>query len=275
MNSQLVEAVCRARLHPSHGHVATRAETNMSARIAHAHWVIWLANWRWLSAFWKLQWCTAYDLPDRMDARISTKMLPFRTVINFFIQVTCCHQLEFVMPSSTKSSLELPTYPPEYKDLLTELYSMGVPQIAEKIFTLLNPADLCSCLQVCTTWNYQVSTRPKFMDKVNAYHRQCKENAENLHVAKKRMEFIVFPTQRQPLDNFTPNTLTQIQTNEIHSAPISFKCSKPTWHKSECSGRVSLAKRPRQPEDICGTKKSKKRLRRLWRSRDSDHTCSK
>ena len=179
------------------------------------------------------------------------------------------------MPTSTlKSSLELPTYPPEYKDLLTELYSMGVPQIAEKIFTLLNPADLCSCLQVCTTWNYQVSTRPKFMDKVNAYHRQCKENAENLHVAKKRMEFIVFPTQRQPLDNFTPNTLTQIQTNEIHSAPISFKCSKPTWHKSEWSGRVSLTKRPRQPEDICGTKKSKKRLRRLWCSRDSDHTAS-
>ena len=183
--------------------------------------------------------------------------------------------LAFKMPTSTlKSSLELPTYPPEYKDLLTELYSMGVPLIAEKIFTLLNPADLCSCLQVCTTWNYQVSTRPKFMDKVNAYRRQCKENAENLHVAKKSMECIVFPAQRQPLNNFTPNTVTQTQTNEIHSAPISFKCSKPTWHKSESSGRVSPSKRPRQPEDICGTKKSKKRLRRLWRSRDPGHTVS-
>ena len=123
------------------------------------------------------------------------------------------------MASSTKSSLELPTYLPEYKDLLTELYSMGVPLIAEKIFTLLNPADLCSCLQVCTTWNYQVSTRSKFMDKVNAYRRQCKENAENLHVAKKSMEFIVFSTQWRPLYNFTPNTLNQIQTNEIYIQP--------------------------------------------------------
>ena len=171
-------------------------------------------------------------------------------------------QSAFKMLSSTctTSSLELPTYPPEYKDLLTELYSMGVPLIAEKIFSLLNPADLCSCLQVCTKRNYQVSTSPKFMDKANAYLWQCKENAENLDMDKKKMEFIAFPTQRRPLDNFTPNTLTQI---EIHSSPISFKCIKPTWHNSECSGRVSPCKRPRQPEDICCTKKSKKRLRRL------------
>ena len=122
--------------------------------------------------------------------------------------------------------------------------------------------DLCSCLQVCTTWNYQVFSILQFMDKVSAYRRKCKKNAENYH-ASKQMEVIVFPTQRQPLATFIPNTLTQIHTKEICSTTVSFKSIKPVWHKSGCSGRVSPSKRPRQSEDVCGTKKSKKRLRRL------------
>ena len=93
--------------------------------------------------------------------------------------------------------------------------------------------------------------------------RKCKENAENHHASKKQMEVIVFPTQRQPLATFIPNTLTQIQTKETCSTTVSFKCIKPVWHKSGCSRRVSPTKRPRQSEDICGTKKSKKRLHRL------------
>ena len=64
----------------------------------------------------------------------------------YLLSLAVFTQLVFKMPSPTKSSLELPIYPPEYKDLPTELYSMGVPLIAEKIFSLLNPADLCSCL---------------------------------------------------------------------------------------------------------------------------------
>ena len=167
------------------------------------------------------------------------------------------------MPYSTKGSLELLTYPQEYKDIPTELYSAGVPLIAERVFSLLNPTDLVSCLQVCTTWNYQVSSAPKFMDKVSAYRKKCKENAENHDVSNKQMEFIVFPAQRQPLAAFSPNTLTQIQTKKICSAAVPFKCIKPAWHGSEYSGRVSPNKRPRQSDDICCTKKSKKRLRRL------------
>ena len=169
------------------------------------------------------------------------------------------------MPYFTKGSLELLVYPPVHKDIPSDLYTTGVPLIAERIFSLLNPADLCSCLQVCTTWNYQVSTAPRFMDKVSAYRRKCKENAENHHVSKKQKEVIVFPTQRQPLATFTPNTLTQIQNKETCSTAVLFKYVKPVWHESGCSGRVSPSKRPRQSdsEDICGTNKSKKRLRRL------------
>ena len=101
------------------------------------------------------------------------------------------------------------------------------------------------------------------MDKVSAYQRKCKENAENHHASKKQMEVIVFPTQRQPLATFTPNTLTQIQTKETCSTTVSFKWINPVWHKSGCSGRVSPNKRPRQSEDICVSKLSKKRLHRL------------
>ena len=46
--------------------------------------------------------------------------------------------------------------------------------------------------------------------------------------------------------------------------PASFTgmCIKP-WHEGKNSGTVNPSKRPRQLEAICGTKKSKKRLRRL------------
>ena len=99
-------------------------------------------------------------------------------------------QFVFKMPSSTNGSLELFTYPPVHKDIPTELYSAGVPLIAERIFSLLNPTDLCSCLQVCTTWNYQVSSVPKFMDKVYAHRRKCKENGvANLTIVLKEHKF--------------------------------------------------------------------------------------
>ena len=51
-----------------------------------------------------------------------------------------------------QGSLDLVTSPPEHKDIQTELYSAGVPLIAEKIFYLLSPADLCNCVQVGKTW---------------------------------------------------------------------------------------------------------------------------
>ena len=90
-----------------------------------------------------------------------------------------------------------------------------------------------------------------------------KENAENHHATKKQKEITVFPTLRQPLATFTPNTLTQIQNKKTWLATILFKYVKLVWHESCCSGRVSPSKRPRQSEDICGTKKIKKRFDRL------------
>ena len=137
-----------------------------------------------------------------------------------------------MMPYSTKGSLELFTYPQEHKDIPTELYSAGVPLIAERVFSLLNATDLCSCLQVCTIWNYQVSSATKFVDKVSAYRKKCKGNAENHHVSKKQNEITVFPTQRQSLAIFSPNTLTQIQTKKTCSAAVPFKYIQPVWHET-------------------------------------------
>ena len=82
---------------------------------------------------------------------------------SYHLALSVHSQFIFKMPYFTKGSLELLVYPPVHKDIQTELYTTGVPLIAERIFSLLNPADLCSCLQVCTTWDYQVSTAPRFM----------------------------------------------------------------------------------------------------------------
>ena len=78
------------------------------------------------------------------------------------------------------------------------------------------------------------------------------------------METTVSPNKRRPLADFTPNIQSQFQTAKPAS-PASFtgKCMKP-WHEGENSGTAKPSKRLRQSEAICaGTKKSKKRLRRL------------
>ena len=47
-----------------------------------------------------------------------------------------------------------------------------------------------------------------------------KENSENHHVPKQQIEFVVYPIQRKPLTAFSPNTLTQIQTEKTCSAAV-------------------------------------------------------
>jgi len=164
--------------------------------------------------------------------------------------------------SMPKSPLNLPPSPPACKDILSTLYLGGVPSVAERIISLLNPADLRSSHQVCITWNHLVSSSTQFMGKVNTYRRQCKENAEDLHKTEESMETTVSPVKRIPLAAFTPNTQSQFHTTTASPTPFTGKCIKP-WHEGESSGRVNPSKRPRQSEAICGTNKSKKRLRRL------------
>ena len=169
--------------------------------------------------------------------------------------------LSLLSPAATLKSLS--PSPPAHRDILSTLYLGGVPQVAETIISHLNAADLCRSQQVCTTWNHLVSSDAQFMNKVDAYHKQCKEDAENMHKTEEPMETTVSPVKRRPLAAFTPNTQTCFQTTKATSStPFNGKCIKP-WHEGESSGRVSPSKRPRQSEAICGTKKSKKRLRRL------------
>ena len=54
---------------------------------------------------------------------------------------------------------------------------------------------------------YQSSLLCSQIHGQSLYHKKCKENAENHHVSKKEMEFIVFLTQRQPLATFSPEHL--------------------------------------------------------------------
>ena len=170
--------------------------------------------------------------------------------------------LSLLSPATTPtSSLTLPPSPPVCNDILSTLYLGGLPRATERIFSFLNPADLCSSLQVCTTWNHLVSTDAQFMNKVNIYHRRCKENAENLHKTKEPAETTVPPVKRKPLTAFTPNTQSQFQsTKAVSPVPFAVECIKP-WHEEDGTGRVNPSKRPRQSEAICGTKR---RLRRLW-----------
>ena len=167
--------------------------------------------------------------------------------------------LTLLLPATPKSSLEHSPSLPACMDILSELYLGGLTLVAEKIFSLLKPADLCSSLQVCTVWNHQISSGSQFMNSINTHRREWKENAENLYVTEEPMETTVTPTKRRPFAAFTPNTQSRFQTAKP-TCTVGM-CIKP-WHEEECSVRMTPSKRPRQSDGICSTK-SKKRLRRL------------
>ena len=176
-------------------------------------------------------------------------------------------QFSPALPLPSPSPPTTPT--PEQKDIPSELYLGGYPMVAEKVFSCLSGADLSNCLQVCKTWNQLVSSNSHIMAQVKTHRRQYKENAENLH--KGQMEQpLVAPLQRRPLGSVLPNrkapvcctsaphsTCSVIQKANLHLQE-QFEFS----HRGEYTVSRSL-KRPRESEAICGTKKSKKRLRRL------------
>ena len=164
-------------------------------------------------------------------------------------------QFVFKMPSSTNGSLDLLTYPPEHKDIPNELYTTGVPLIAERIFSLLNPTDLC--IAACKSVQHGTimsSLFPNSWTKSLPTEGSARRMLKTIMHLRSRWRSLCFPLRGNHLLPSPPNTLTQIQTKETCSSAVSFKCIKPVWHKSGCSGRVSPSKRPRQSEDICGTK---------------------
>ena len=183
-----------------------------------------------------------------------------------------------ILPSSiSKSPIFSPNLSRETSrqrvDVLSDLYLSGCPMIAKKILSLLSPADLTDCLQVCKTWNHQVSSDSHLMGQVNSYRSECKANAENLYKTFEHMT--VVPSERKALALISTNTAIPVRTK---LAPTIFQpfpngvthmlCPTPAkmlnLRKVEQDHVVKRSpKRPREPEAICGTKKSKKRLRRL------------
>ena len=198
-------------------------------------------------------------MEELMTPKQSSVLVTPSSTKSVFYSPRILSPLLLLLPAMPKSSLEHSPSLPACKDILSELFLGGLPLVAERIFSLLKPADLCSSLRVCTTWNRQISSGSQFMNSINTYRRQWKENAENLYVIEEPMETTVTPTKRRPFAAFTPNTQSRLQTAKpTYTVDM---CIKP-WHEGECSGRMTPSKRPRQSEGICSAK-SKKRLRRL------------
>ena len=162
--------------------------------------------------------------------------------------------LPFPSPPVTPTSDQWSPTPPEQKDIPSELYFGGYPIVAERVFSYLTGTDLSICLQVCRTWNQQVSSNSHFMIQVKSYRRQCKENAENLYNHQSE-EPLVTSLQRRPLTSILPNKRAPVCSKPV---PPEVDFSLCCLHVGECSPKWS-----RESEAICGTKKSKKRLRRL------------
>ena len=176
----------------------------------------------------------------------------------------------FYSPIMRSPALPLPfsspaaTPPLEQKDIPSELYLGGYPMVSENVFSYLPGDDLSNCLQVCKTWNQQISSNFYFKEQVKTYRRKCKENAENLHKGQIDQP-LVAPLQRKPLANIVPNKKVPMSFlhSVIHEVDFRLPDHFDFSHGKGCTVSRS-AKRSRESEAICGTKKSKERLRRLW-----------
>ena len=180
---------------------------------------------------------------------------------------------------------------PDEVDILSELYLRGHLLVMDFILSLLSPADLSSSLQVSSTWNKIITSDTRLVELVAGFRRQRKENAENLQ--KLYIPLTVTSAERRALSTIATNVPTQVpksvlvqntrhlppqgkflpcpncqssarQLNQRRAecAQCSFDyclhCFKP-WHAGDCVKRTL----ERAGDSIAGTKKSKKRLRRL------------
>ena len=141
--------------------------------------------------------------------------------ISYHLAISVHSQFVFKMPSPTNGSLKLFTYPPVHKDIPTELYSAGVPLIAERIFSLLNPTDLCSCLQVSTTWNYQVSSVPNSWTKSLSTGGSARRMLKTIMHLRSRWRSLCFPLRGNHLLLSPPTLWCKSRRPKRHVQPLS------------------------------------------------------
>ena len=203
--------------------------------------------------------------PKQAPLMIQSFTPPFSPSKPLFYSPIMRMQFSPALPLPSPSPAATPS--PEQKDIPTELYIGGYPMVVEKVFSYLSGADLSNCLQVCKR-TQQISSNSHFMTQVTTHRRQCKENAENLH--KSQMEQpLVAPLQRMPLASILPNKKAPVccmsaphSTCPVQKVNLRWPDHSEFSPGGDCTVSRSL-KRPRKSEAICGTKKSKKRLRRL------------
>ena len=185
----------------------------------------------------------------------------------------------------------------EAVDFISKLYP-SFRHISDQILSSLDPVDLTNCLAVCKSWRQAVISNKSCVKKIKNYRKLIKKDSENLHHIKSQLQTL--PQPRRPFGTtsinvittttvsmeslkVTPNTITTNATTSLRYCP---QCSSParkidvhkayckicdynfccqcfkSSHEQNCIRELS-PKRPADSDSIVGSKKSKKRLRRL------------
>lgn len=164
----------------------------------------------------------------------------------------------------------------------------GFPHIVKKILHYLSPVDLSMCLRVSHAWRDAIMGDTELLEAIRRYRKEQKKNAENLNKTDHQR-----PTRLGPLTNIKnipsepplspPTNATSSTGSHLRPCP---NCQSPARsveknralcnhchydfcllcfrdkHIGECNGQRS-PKRPAKSTAIAGTKKSRKRLKRL------------
>lgn len=173
-------------------------------------------------------------------------------------------------------------YPNE--DVVSKLYESGYPRLSATVFNFLQPGDLASCVSVCRTWKKIIRNNKTLIDSVRQHRKQQRTNSENTHKQPSlslqtgplidHTNYLPLPSPTHPSPITVPSRSHRPCPNcssparvEENNAVCS-KCNLTSCteclqlaHTGECSERLSSTKKT--STIVAGTKKSKRRLKRL------------
>ena len=184
----------------------------------------------------------------------------------------------------------------EQLDFISFLFP-SYSHLSDEILSHLNPFDLCQCLSVCKMWRQAILSNKKLFKRIIECRKQHKMDNENFHRHIRSSWSSVPPSTPRPAlgsidsnfsiiestDTLQSKAKRMLKSGTLRPCP---KCSSPakklnksraqcnvcqfdfcpkcfrSSHGSECPGRSS-PKKKREEETIIGSKKNKKRIKRL------------
>lgn len=144
------------------------------------------------------------------------------------------------------------------RDFLSSLRNR-FPHVLDKVLNYLTPPDLIKCLRICRSWRQIVLSCPRLVVSINQHRVECKTNAENIY----KKDRTTRSEHQGPMVNLTNITTQKRLSDRADTNTDATQIPSCSHAHIAQTGDTGSRKRPVDSNTVAGSKKSKKRLRRL------------